>query len=101
MDKAVYDVLEAKVLEVGNDLKKNEDGSFTAIGVLDPDYFTIMGKMKNDSGDIAVFVQALGEVLGEEGFLFEISKADIHRMENRYNEIRVVFQAQINSFQIG
>ena len=100
MNKADYDILESKVLEVADDLIKNDDGSFTAIGVLEPDYFTIMGKMSNDSGDIAVFVQALGELLGSGGFLFEISKADIHHFENRYDEIRVVFQAQVNSLQI-
>ena len=90
---AEYAALENIICECSEmDLLWDEDGTYISQTALDPDYYTILGKVENDEAEVKRYATCHKEVLAERGYDFEEVDGKVYHHENKCDMVECRFR---------
>lgn len=88
-----YAQLENIVCECSEeDLMWDEDGTYISQTMLDPDYYTILGKVDSDKAEIKRYIQCHKETLESYGWGFEEVDGKIHHHDEKSDVVECRFR---------
>ena len=74
------------------DLLWDNDGTYTSQTWLDPDYYTILGKVDSDEAEIKRYAKSVKDTLSEHGWGFENVDGKIHHNTKAYDIVECRFR---------
>ena len=91
--KEEYAALENIICECSeSELQWDDDGTYIIQTPLDPDYYTILGKVDSDNEEVDRFRNAVKGCLQYYGWGFEDVDGTVHHYENRYDVVECRFR---------
>ena len=88
-----YGELENIICECSEmDLLWDEDGTYISQTTLDPDYYTILGKVENDEAEVKRYAKCHKEVLAEHGYGFDHVDGNVYHHENKCDMVECRFR---------
>ena len=90
---AEYAALENIICECSEmDLLWDEDGTYISQTTLDPDYYTILGKVENDEAEVKRYATCHKYVLAEHGYGFDHVDGKVYHHENKCDMVECRFR---------